>query len=77
MAFHLGSLGFLTPFEFQNFEQQVTHVLEGNFFIFQKVPIFVIFSEKLTCDIFRSRCLDFKKPTALYHHEKNPKQHWK
>ena len=31
MAFHLGSLGFLTPFEFENFEQQVTHVLEGKF----------------------------------------------
>merc|ERR1712241_1086414 len=30
MAFHLGSLGFLTPFEFENFEQQVTHVLEGH-----------------------------------------------
>ena len=30
MAFHMGSLGFLTPFEIENFEQQVTHVLEGN-----------------------------------------------
>jgi len=30
MAFHLGSLGFLTPFEVENFEQQVTHVLEGH-----------------------------------------------
>merc|ERR1712021_299418 len=30
MAFHLGSLGFLTPFEFEDFEQQVTHVLEGH-----------------------------------------------
>jgi len=30
MSFHLGSLGFLTPFEFQNFEQQLTHILEGN-----------------------------------------------
>merc|ERR1712088_810453 len=30
MAFHLGSLGFLTPFEFDNFEQQVTHVLQGH-----------------------------------------------
>merc|ERR1712029_1308620 len=30
MAFHMGSLGFLTPFEFENFEQQVTHVLEGH-----------------------------------------------
>ena len=47
MAFHLGSLGFLTPFEFQNFEQQVTHVLEGNFFIFHKVPIFVIFFREI------------------------------
>jgi NAD+ kinase len=31
MAFHLGSLGFLTPFEFDNFEEQVTNVLEGDF----------------------------------------------
>jgi len=31
MAFHLGSLGFLTPFEFDNFEEQVTNVLEGEF----------------------------------------------
>ena len=30
MSFHMGSLGFLTPFEFQNFEQQLTHILEGN-----------------------------------------------
>jgi len=30
MAFHLGSLGFLTPFKFEDFEAQVTHVLEGH-----------------------------------------------
>ncbi|RWS31796.1 hypothetical protein B4U80_06474 [Leptotrombidium deliense] len=30
MAFHLGSLGFLTPFEFSNFEERVTSVLEGH-----------------------------------------------
>ena len=30
MAFHLGSLGFLTPFEVDHFEQQITHVLEGH-----------------------------------------------
>ncbi|CAH1406588.1 unnamed protein product [Nezara viridula] len=30
MAFHLGSLGFLTPFQFDNFEEQVTNVLEGH-----------------------------------------------
>ncbi|XP_065220111.1 NAD kinase-like isoform X2 [Planococcus citri] len=30
MAFHLGSLGFLTPFKFENFQEQVTNVLEGH-----------------------------------------------
>lgn len=30
MAFHLGSLGFLTPFRFDNFQEQVNNVLEGN-----------------------------------------------
>jgi len=29
MAFHLGSLGFLTPFEFHNYQEPVTHVLDG------------------------------------------------
>lgn len=31
MAFHLGSLGFLTPFNFENFQSQVTQVIEGRF----------------------------------------------
>jgi NAD+ kinase len=30
MAFHMGSLGFLTPFEFDNFQEQVANVLEGH-----------------------------------------------
>lgn len=30
MAFHLGSLGFLTPFRFDNFEEQLNSVLEGH-----------------------------------------------
>ncbi|KAF2355036.1 NAD kinase [Trinorchestia longiramus] len=30
MAFHLGSLGFLTPFKFINYQEQVTNVLEGH-----------------------------------------------
>ncbi|KAL0603605.1 NAD kinase [Plecturocebus cupreus] len=30
MAFHLGSLGFLTPFSFEDFQSQVTQVIEGN-----------------------------------------------
>lgn len=29
MAFHLGSLGFLTPFSFENFQAQVTQVIQG------------------------------------------------
>lgn len=33
MAFHLGSLGFLTPFNFENFQSQVTQVIEGDFFL--------------------------------------------
>lgn len=30
MAFHMGSLGFLTPFEFDNFQLQISNVLKGN-----------------------------------------------
>ncbi|CAG2122000.1 unnamed protein product, partial [Medioppia subpectinata] len=30
MAFHMGSLGFLTPFEFDNFQDQVSTVLDGH-----------------------------------------------
>ncbi|XP_034244105.1 NAD kinase-like isoform X1 [Thrips palmi] len=30
MAFHLGSLGFLTPFQFDDFQPQITKVLEDN-----------------------------------------------
>ncbi|XP_004426116.2 PREDICTED: NAD kinase isoform X1 [Ceratotherium simum simum] len=30
MAFHLGSLGFLTPFNFENFQSQVAQVIQGN-----------------------------------------------
>jgi NAD kinase len=36
MAFHLGSLGFLTPFEFDNFQEQVTNVLEGNVLFYSR-----------------------------------------
>lgn len=36
MAFHLGSLGFLTPFEFVNFEEQMINVLEGNSLLMAK-----------------------------------------
>uniref|UniRef100_A0A4W5MBI7 NAD(+) kinase n=1 Tax=Hucho hucho TaxID=62062 RepID=A0A4W5MBI7_9TELE len=30
MAFHLGSLGFLTPFNFDAYQSQVTQIIEGN-----------------------------------------------
>lgn len=29
MAFHLGSLGFLTPYNLENFQIQVTQVIQG------------------------------------------------
>lgn len=29
MAFHLGSLGFLTPFKFDTYQTQVTQIIEG------------------------------------------------
>lgn len=35
MAFHLGSLGFLTPFKFENFQEQVTNVLEGKYLVLE------------------------------------------
>uniref|UniRef100_A0A673U8L8 NAD(+) kinase n=1 Tax=Suricata suricatta TaxID=37032 RepID=A0A673U8L8_SURSU len=33
MAFHLGSLGFLTPFNFENFQSQVTQVIQVQTFL--------------------------------------------
>ncbi|MEQ2267847.1 hypothetical protein XENORESO_011349, partial [Xenotaenia resolanae] len=30
VAFHLGSLGFLTPFKFDTYQSQVTQIIEGN-----------------------------------------------
>uniref|UniRef100_A0AAQ4P9S9 NAD(+) kinase n=1 Tax=Gasterosteus aculeatus aculeatus TaxID=481459 RepID=A0AAQ4P9S9_GASAC len=30
MAFHLGSLGFLTPFKFDTYQSQVTQIIDGN-----------------------------------------------
>ncbi|AWP09349.1 putative NAD kinase [Scophthalmus maximus] len=30
MAFHLGSLGFLTPFKFDSYQSQVNQIIEGN-----------------------------------------------
>ena len=72
MAFHLGSLGFLTPFEIDNFEQQITHVLEGKnyFIIFFFVKLNFIFCNKINVSFLghaaltlrsRLRCIVMKK----------------
>ena len=62
MAFHLGSLGFLTPFEIDNFEQQITHVLEGkNYFI-------IIFFREI--DFYVSQCSKIRKKVQ-FHKYKN------
>ncbi len=41
MAFSYGSLGFLTPFNFTNFREEVTQVLEG-----QSVHIFLAINKQ-------------------------------
>ncbi|XP_018327970.1 NAD kinase isoform X3 [Agrilus planipennis] len=50
MAFHLGSLGFLTPFQFDNFQDQVNNVLEGN--------AALTLRSRLRCIIIRKNELD-------------------
>ncbi|CAB0010766.1 unnamed protein product [Nesidiocoris tenuis] len=54
MAFHLGSLGFLTPFEFDNFQEQVTNVLEGH--------AALTLRSRLRCIIVRKNEENSKKP---------------
>lgn len=56
MAFHLGSLGFLTPFQFENFQEQVTNVLEGH--------AALTLRSRLRCIILR-RNEESKSPTSL------------
>lgn len=55
MAFHLGSLGFLTPFQFQNFQDQVTNVLEGH--------AALTLRSRLKCSIVRKSNKDHKSDT--------------
>lgn len=37
MAFHLGSLGFLTPFKFESYKTEVAKVFEGRISLFFKM----------------------------------------
>lgn len=53
MAFHLGSLGFLTPFQFHNFQEQVTNVLEGH--------AALTLRSRLRCTIVRKNAEDRSK----------------
>ena len=55
MAFHLGSLGFLTPFQLQNFQDQVTNVLEGH--------AALTLRSRLKCSIVRKSNKDHKSDT--------------
>lgn len=45
MAFHMGSLGFLTPFDFDNFQDKVNNVLEGH--------AALTLRSRLRCSIYR------------------------
>lgn len=55
MAFHLGSLGFLTPFQFHNFQDQVTNVLEGH--------AALTLRSRLRCVIVRKNAKEDRKDT--------------
>lgn len=59
MAFHLGSLGFLTPFEFNNFQDQVMNVLEGH--------AALTLRSRLQCVVLRKSkdMNEKKKPTTI------------
>ncbi|XP_077509747.1 NAD kinase-like isoform X1 [Amblyomma americanum] len=46
MAFHMGSLGFLTPFDFDNFQDKVNNVLEGH--------AALTLRSRLKCSIYRN-----------------------
>lgn len=54
MAFHLGSLGFLTPFQFDNFQEQVTNVLEGH--------VALTLRSRLRCMISRKHLMSNESP---------------
>lgn len=60
MAFHLGSLGFLTPFQFDNFQEQVTNVLEGH--------AALTLRSRLRCVIFRKS----DRHSASFESKENP-----
>lgn len=60
MAFHMGSLGFMTPFKFNSFQQQITNVLEGK--------ASLMLRNRLSCEIIRkndNRNLPSKKLLVL------------
>lgn len=63
MAFHLGSLGFLTPFQFDNFEEQVTNVLEGH--------AALTLRSRLRCIIVRKNQIDKTESETCQQIEKN------
>ncbi|XP_069753626.1 NAD kinase-like isoform X2 [Narcine bancroftii] len=59
MAFHLGSLGFLTPFKFESYRTEVTNVIEGD--------ARIILRSRLKVKVVK----DLKSPERKYHVEDN------
>jgi NAD+ kinase len=68
LAFHFGSLGFLSPFDFSDFKHEVDRVLEG-------VHVGLVLRTRLKCEIFRGGIHDDtfydKKPTIRGVESKN------
>ncbi|XP_036333728.1 NAD kinase isoform X1 [Rhagoletis pomonella] len=67
MAFHLGSLGFLTPFQFDNFQEQVTNVLEGH--------AALTLRSRLRCVIYRKSDRRKESESLQQNQRKNPYNH--
>ncbi|XP_054736987.1 NAD kinase isoform X1 [Anastrepha obliqua] len=67
MAFHLGSLGFLTPFQFDNFQEQVTNVLEGH--------AALTLRSRLRCVIYRKSDRRKESESLQQNQIKNPYNH--
>ncbi|XP_077401268.1 NAD kinase isoform X1 [Vanacampus margaritifer] len=67
MAFHLGSLGFLTPFKFDTYQSQVTQIIEGNAAIVLRSRLKVrVHREREKCVILTNGEVDSSRKATNY-----------
>ncbi|CAH1116330.1 unnamed protein product [Phaedon cochleariae] len=65
MAFHLGSLGFLTPFRFDTFQEQVNNVLEGHAALTLRSRLRCIIMKKCDSNQFSEKSKQADLPTNM------------